>query len=81
MGKGKQHSAEYRALVEMLRTLRQNTGLTQEELAKRLGKPQSYVSKIERGARLIDPVELRWWCKALDRDVSQFVKKWCQRLG
>jgi transcriptional regulator with XRE-family HTH domain len=81
VGRGKEHAAEYRVLAEMLRTLRQDAGFTQIELAERLGKPQSYVSKIERGERLIDPVELRWWCLALDADVTKLVREWASRLG
>ncbi len=60
----------------MLRELRKNAGLTQAELAERLGKPQSYVSKVERGERLIDLVEIRWWCRALDQDVTKLVREW-----
>jgi transcriptional regulator with XRE-family HTH domain len=34
-------------------------GLTQTEAARRLGKPQSYVSKCESGERRVDVVELK----------------------
>lgn len=60
----------------MLRELRQNAGFTQAELAERLGKPQSYVSKVERGERIIDLVEIRWWCRELGEDVTELVRKW-----
>ncbi len=81
MGKGKAHAAEYRVLVGMLRDLRNEAGITQEELAKALGRPQSYVSKIERGERLIDPVELRRLCEALDEDLNVFVQRWVAKLA
>ncbi|VXB41793.1 helix-turn-helix domain-containing protein [Brevundimonas sp. G8] len=51
-------SARYDQLRETLVKARREAGLTQAELATRLGKPQSYVSKIERGERRIDIVEL-----------------------
>ena len=38
-------------------TARKAAGLTQTELAKQLGKPQSYVSKYERGERRLAVVE------------------------
>lgn len=76
MGKGKRHAAEYRALVAILRDLRLQTGMTQAQLAERLQKPQSYVSKVERGERLIDPVELRWWCRETGADLFDVIKRW-----
>lgn len=52
------HSAEYRAFVELLIAARKRAGLTQQQLAYRLGKPQSFVAKYERGERRLDVVEL-----------------------
>ena len=46
-----------------------------------LGKRQSYVSKVERGERLLDPVELRWWCRGLGVDTADFVREWERRLS
>jgi transcriptional regulator with XRE-family HTH domain len=60
----------------MLRELRKEAGLTQVGLAERLGKPQSYVSKVERGERIIDLVEIRWWCREAHADTAAFVKRW-----
>jgi transcriptional regulator with XRE-family HTH domain len=80
MGRGKGHAAEYRVLAGMLRELRTNAGLTQAQLAERLAKPQSYVSKVERGERIIDVVEARWWCRAVDRDFVRLVREWAGRV-
>jgi transcriptional regulator with XRE-family HTH domain len=52
------HTAEYRAFLERLRAARKRSGLKQIEVAQRLGKPQSYVSKCESGERRVDAVEL-----------------------
>lgn len=52
------HSNEYKAVVNKLREARESAGLTQAEAAEKLSKPQSYISKIERGERRIDVVEL-----------------------
>lgn len=52
------HSSEYKTVIKKLREAREAAGLTQAEAAEKLGKPQSYISKIERGERRIDIVEL-----------------------
>lgn len=81
MGRGREHAAEYRVLVGTLRESRQASGLTQGQLAERLGKPQSYVSKVERGERIIDLVEIRWWCRALGADLTTLVRDWEGRVS
>ena len=48
---------QYREFRELMIAARKAVGLTQTELAKQLGKPQSYVSKYERGKRRLDVVE------------------------
>ena len=62
------HDTSYRAFVDHLTALRSRAGVTQAELARRLDKPQSYVSKVERYERRIDPAEFRAFAKALDAD-------------
>ena len=59
------HTDEYRALTETLRKARRNAGLTQQQLADRLGKPQSYLAKVEGGERRIDVIEFIALAKAL----------------
>ena len=48
---------EYQKLGALLAQAREKAGLTQVELAKRLGKPQSFVSAYESGQRRIDLLE------------------------
>ena len=45
----------------------------QEEVATRLKKPQSYISKIERGERRIDVVELQKLAKIYKKEINFFV--------
>ena len=59
------HSDEYRKLTAILLDTRNAAGLTQQEVADRLGKPQSYVAKVERNERRIDVVEFISLAKAL----------------
>ncbi|MDR0565303.1 MAG: helix-turn-helix transcriptional regulator, partial [Azoarcus sp.] len=56
-----------------LRGLRKNAGLTQVQLAERLGKSQSYVSKAESGERNLDFLEVRAYCLACGLGFMEFV--------
>ena len=64
----------------MLRELRLEKGMRQQDLANKLGEPQSLVSKYEAGERRLDVLELREICKALGVPLSEFVKKVEARL-
>ena len=61
-------------MVLLLVQERLTAGLTQRELAKRLGKPHSYVSKIEVSERRIDVMELIHYLRAMRRSPVRFVK-------
>ena len=74
-------SDDYGKLVEMLRALREDAGVTQVELAELLEESQSFVSKSERGERRLDVLELRQWCRALKLDFVKFVQQVDKRLG
>lgn len=56
---------EHARLGAVVRRLRTDQGVTQKELATRLGLPQSFVSKIERGERQLQVVELLPLCRAI----------------
>ena len=51
------HTAAYDRFLVKLRQARLEAGLTQKQVATSLGKPQSFVSKIEAGERRLDIVE------------------------
>lgn len=67
------HSPEYRAFLKLLRSERKRRGLSQAELAQKIGQTQSFVSKCERGERRIDVIELRAICRGLGIDFRKFV--------
>jgi transcriptional regulator with XRE-family HTH domain len=48
----------YKIVGACLAAARRRTNVTQQELAARLGKPQSFVSEYERGQRRVDVIEL-----------------------
>jgi transcriptional regulator with XRE-family HTH domain len=60
---------------ELLVAARKKAGLTQAELSSRLNRPQSFVSKYERGERRLDVVEFREVACALGVDPVQFLAK------
>ena len=47
--------------------------MTQEKVAEHLGKPQSFVSKVETGERRIDPTELEKFAKLYGKPVTFFL--------
>lgn len=59
------HTPAYAAFRRLLADARERKELTQAELAKRLDKPQSFVSKYESGERRLDVVEFVSVCSAL----------------
>ena len=65
------HASRYGILRARLVELREAKGLTQTDIALQLGKPQSYVSKYERGERRLDIVELIAVAKVLGVDPAQ----------
>jgi transcriptional regulator with XRE-family HTH domain len=58
----------YALLLERLRTLRREAGVSQVELAQRLGKNQAFVSTAERGIRRVDLIEFYAIVRALGGD-------------
>ncbi len=62
-------------LGELLRTIRKENGLTQAEIANRLGKPQSYISKYETGEKRLDLSEIRSIAQAIGIQLSEIVNR------
>jgi len=67
------YSKDYRNVIERLKNARPDVGLKQEDVALKLKKPQSYISKIERGERRIDVTELKELAKIYKKDITYFV--------
>jgi transcriptional regulator with XRE-family HTH domain len=64
----------------VLRDARRRAGLTQIDLANRIGETQSFVSKCERGERRIDAIELRVFCAAFGISLKQLLGRLERRL-
>jgi len=63
-----QHVSAYQRLPGFLRTLREEAGLTQRDLGKRLKKPQSWVFNSETANRRVDVTEFIAWARSCDID-------------
>lgn len=61
-------SPRHRALIALLVAQREAAGLTQAELAARLGQYQSFVARLESGQRRVDVVEFLDLANALGFD-------------
>ena len=67
------YSKDYRNVIEKLKKARLDAGLKQSEVAQKLKKPQSYISKIEIGERRIDIAELKELAKIYKKDITYFI--------
>lgn len=72
---------EHRHLVAVLVEARQASGLTQAELAARVGKDQSFVSIIERGQRRVDVLEFIALSRAMRMDPSALFEGVTKRIS
>lgn len=70
----------YASFLEVLVDARKRRGVTQVELGERLGKPQTFVSKFERGVRRLDVVEFYGVAKAIGVDPVDLFREVSERL-
>ena len=75
------HSEEYGKVTAFLKETRKSLKLTQAELARRLKKPQSYISKVERGERRIDIVEFTAWSTAMEMHPPTYYSKLLKKIS
>ncbi len=68
------YRVKYQKFVQKLRQARLDANLTQVEAGKRLKKPQAYISKIERGERRVDAVELDELARLYNKPLEDFLK-------
>lgn len=65
-------------LIQLLKQLRLDAGLTQNELADILGQTQSYVSKYESGEQRLDLIEIEAICFAVGTPLQQFIERYLE---
>ena len=69
------HSEKYKAFLRLLIKARMASGLTQQQLAHKLGKHQSYVSKYESGERRLDVIEFIELTNIFSIDPCNLIRK------
>ena len=70
-----EHSIQYAKFCDLMIAARKEHGITQADLAQRLGQPQPFVSKYERGDRRIDLVEFLAIARAICADPHEIIRK------
>jgi transcriptional regulator with XRE-family HTH domain len=70
-----QHDPRYARMTDLLREVRKAAGLTQTTLGELVGRGQSYVAKVERRSRRIDPIEMVVWLRACKADPVKFMSR------
>jgi transcriptional regulator with XRE-family HTH domain len=69
------HTKNYKLFLDLLIKARKNAGVTQEQMARRHNRPQSFVSKCENGERRVDVIELLQMLQSIGIDPMNFLKK------
>jgi len=67
------YSEEHKELVHKLRQARHRASLSQCEVARLLGRSQSYVSKLESGQRVVSVWQLKELARLYGTDISHFI--------
>ena len=65
------HSGQSEAVRRKIVELRTKAGLTQRELATKLGRERSLIARLELGERRLDVVEFFWLCRACNADAAR----------
>ncbi len=69
---------EYQAVTKELVRLRKAVGMTQRDLAVKLGREQSFVWRVEKGERRLDVLEFFWVCENLGADAHVVFRRLCE---
>ena len=64
---------EYAKFIKKLKQARVNAGLRQIEVAKKLKRPQSYISRVESGGYRLDIVEVKRFAKLYGKSMNELI--------
>ena len=74
------YSRPYLVFLKQLRSAREASGLTQREVADRLGRSQSFVAKCEQGHNRVDVAQLVEFCRVLGVPLVRFMESYAAAL-
>lgn len=69
------YSDEYQRVISALKNARKAQGITQAQLAEALGKPQSFIAKVENGERRLDVVEFVHLARLVNVDTCKILNE------
>ena len=67
-------SKEYAVFIERMKKAREETGLRQIDVAKKMKRPQSYISRVESGEYRLDILEVKKFAQLYNKDINYFIK-------
>lgn len=67
------YTNKHKKVIEKLKKAREDSGLNQNDVAKKLGRTQSYISKIESGQRKVDIVQLQELAVVYKKKINDFL--------
>jgi transcriptional regulator with XRE-family HTH domain len=59
---------------QLMREIRENAGMLQEDVSRAMGKSQSFMSRVESGQRRVDVIELQRFCRVVGIKMTDFVR-------
>ena len=65
---------EYAVFIERMIKARKEAGLRQVDVAKKMKRPQSYISRVESGEYRLDILEVKKFAKLYNKEINYFVK-------
>lgn len=64
---------EYARFIDKLCEARHKAGLKQIEVAKKMKRPQSYISRVESGEYRLDILEVKRFAKLYKKNINDFL--------
>ncbi|KRW71254.1 DNA-binding protein [Pseudomonas sp. TTU2014-105ASC] len=71
---------EHTVFLDVLKRMRMQSGMTQAQCSAALGRPQSFMSDVERGIRRLDIVQLRDLCQVMGSDLPTLIDSFEQAI-
>lgn len=65
---------EYAIFIERMKKARLESGLRQIDVAKKMKRPQSYISRVESGEYRLDILEVKRFAQLYRKSIEYFVK-------